>query len=402
MAQVEKSGFEITVVTGASGDGFDVTRELRHVKAALLYADRVRLVSPKMAMLEAAGRLLDGDEQERNHRLMRIAAEAFGDQRVRAALEVLQRKRGKDRHPTLIALDQQAHRRIASAVPQVEAAIAGFRSQPSVAEIYRARDAGVLALDGLGIEAAPLIIDSILARRQSRPLQPSRDFQSRLLQNMAREVAPARNTYPMFDDQIRELVRVMGSLLPNTQIDAKAAAEPHLATAFIARMESFPDARMDDLLDVRRELGGPLIHFRSAVAGMAREMSETPLDEEFGRAADALYREKVAPAILEIRELEEERGYRHQLLRQVTIGEAKPDIAGASIGAIGLAAATYGSLPFFAAAVAGAAGPGLSSVHNLIAAIARERDRLERSRQANKFLFLVEADRRLEHAHAGR
>jgi hypothetical protein len=42
-----------------------------------------------------------------------------------------------------------------------------------------------------------------------------------------------------------------------------------------------------------------------------------------------------------------------------------------------------------------ASGPALSSAYNLVAAVKRARDRLAAERRTNKFLFLVEADRKL-------
>jgi hypothetical protein len=45
------------------------------------------------------------------------------------------------------------------------------------------------------------------------------------------------------------------------------------------RCEGFPDAHVDELLDVRRALADPLIRFRGAVVTMTRELDSTPVDE---------------------------------------------------------------------------------------------------------------------------
>ena len=63
MADATGSELEITVLTGMT-DGLELSNELRHVKAALLYADRVRLVSPTVAMLEMFATIADGSDSE--------------------------------------------------------------------------------------------------------------------------------------------------------------------------------------------------------------------------------------------------------------------------------------------------------------------------------------------------
>jgi hypothetical protein len=91
-------------------------------------------------------------------------------------------------------------------------------------------------------------------------------------------------------------------------------------------------------------------------------MEETPLDTAFAREAGALYRERVAPALLEIGELEEERGIRRQLRKQATSGESAPDLAATAAGfALGLAATGYDSLPALGAVVGGLSASMLSS-----------------------------------------
>ena len=161
MARVGDSGFCITVLTGAEASGFDLTSELRLVKAALLYADRVALVSPRMAMLEAASKLTDGSEEQRI-RLIEIAASVFGTGQQIEVFEALRRRKGKQRPPKLIALQQQMRKSAEPHLAEVAQVIAGFRDQPGVSELYRARDAGALQLDGMGLDPIPFMTDTLL------------------------------------------------------------------------------------------------------------------------------------------------------------------------------------------------------------------------------------------------
>jgi hypothetical protein len=269
------------------------------------------------------------------------------------------------------------------------------RSQPAVAEIYRARDAGVLELDGLGLDGVPFWSDEVLREAGVPHANHAKEYAVGLMTRMAGFIAPSETTYPLLDARMLKFVRELDTAT-GLKIDAAAATEPHLAASFFGRMQSFPDARMDEILDVRRELDAPLVRFRSAVAGMAREMAETPLDDAFERAASALYRERVAPALLEIQEVEKERGLFRQIAKQTLSGEAAPDLATAVTAAtVGLAATNYASLPGLAAVIGGVSATGGSSAYKVLAAVKKERDRLAGERRTNKFLFLVETDRKL-------
>ena len=362
----------------------------RLVKAALLYADHVTLVSPKMAMLEAASSLVEGTEDERTRRLLDLIVPLSDDPRLRPMVQAMRRRKGKQRPPGYLLFEAQLLRTLAPSVAEAGRVIEGFRDQPGVAELNRARHAGVLDLDGLGIDPAPFLTEALhMARGDQLPRGKSSDLVVRLMLKLSTVIGPSALSYPMFDQQVTDFLRSAeseGRMLP---LDPRAAKEPHLAASFIGRMKTFPDAQVDEILDVRRELADPLTRFRSAVAGMAREMEETPVDAEFPRTADALYRETVAPALLEIDELEHERGYGAQLARQIKSG---PVVFQATSGIV-LAATAYAALPAFGLAAAGL-GAALS-IAGLATQVERERQKLAKQKRANKFLFLAEAGRRL-------
>jgi hypothetical protein len=366
MGLTASSDFEIVVMSPIWHQDLDLSGELRQVKAALLYADSVTLNSPTVASLNVGEWFLDRTIPEEGlNAVLKYDEPLSNDPVLMAAAHVYQYRRVNGRQRSLASLERAIAR---------EPSPSQLRTASSdVSELLSARDAGVLRLEvsQIGYRAYP-------------------DLATPLAMETTRALGSSSTSYPMFDIRIAGGLKHFGSLLRRRGLKASSATEVHLAAAFIGRMQTFPDAKMDEVLDVRRELAGPLTRFRSAVSGIAREMDETPIDAEFARAADARYRESVAPALLEIRELQQERGYFRQLLRQATIGEARPDV-GATIG---LAAVTYAALPALGAAVAGMTGPALSAAVNLATAVARERARLGRELGANKFIFLTEAERR--------
>jgi hypothetical protein len=327
MAQAVASPFHITVLTGYQGEP-NLTNELRLVKAALLYGDGVNLVSPKLVCVPEDGS---------NRKLF---------------------------WPRLV----------------------GTEALSEIAELARAVHVGALEIDDLGLYS-----DGFRSVGPPMLLRNDPEAAAHLADWLSTVVGPSAETYPMFDGQVADLFRDAakdGFVAPR---GAHAATEPSLAANFIGRMRTFPDAPIDEILDVRRELADPLVRFRSAVAALARQMEETPMDTAFGRTVDALYRETVAPALLEIDELERERRYSSQLGRQAKGGAGIPDIK----ETLTLAVTAYAMLPSLGYAAAGLVGTVASSVVNLATAAARERDRLAKDRKTNKFLFLSEAERRL-------
>jgi hypothetical protein len=391
LASNSTSQFEITVVTGAEGGGADLAREAEIVKAALLYADHVTLTSPKAALLQAAFDLLDGPERVRQDRLLELAA-ALMDPQSAALMATLKGRPGRPRTPAQIALDQQLRAHLKPHLGEVEKVIDGFRGAPGVSDVRRAQAAGALSLNTLGLQPVPTIIDSLMLASGNRKRGQSRvDIADRLLKEITRSVAPAATSYPMFDEQAGGLLGSMieEGLLPG--VDLKPATHAHLAGHLIGSLEAFPDAPVDGLLDVRRALGDPLIRFRGAVTAMTRELDSTPLDAGFARAADEVYRERVAPELLALEESFREGRVREQLWRQVTAGAGFPGLK----RAVAMGFAAYAVLPEITV-VAGAAGIGVAdAMADLAAAILKRRQELADQRRTNKFLFLYEAGRRL-------
>ena len=376
MAQAGNSQLHITVLT-ASDRSLDLASELRLVKAALLYADRVTLVSAGVQYRAVGSRLIE------------LVRPGYFDKLG------LKRVQGPQREAVSSDIDQtesgwRQPEQLESIAKKVQA-IAQDRDEPAVVELLLAHDAGFLEMDDMGIFSGSFAKNMFGVIQTERGAEYPSGLAASIADRLSTVIGPSAATFPMFDARVRDLLLAAGSDNKGVRVRARAATEPHLAASFIGKMVAFPDARMDEILDVRRELADPLVRFRSAVAGMARQMEETPMNEEFRQVADTLYRETVAPALLEIRDLERERGYRTQLARHVKDGAGIPDIE----KTITLAATAYFMLPGLGYAAAGLFGTAASAAVKLATTVAGERDKLAKERRTNKFLFLPEAERRL-------
>jgi hypothetical protein len=62
---------------------------------------------------------------------------------------------------------------------------------------------------------------------------------------------------------------------------AGRAAQAMGAAGFLARLPTFPPAKVDEIIDIREELQGPLVRFRGAMVKVAREFTAEPWERDF-------------------------------------------------------------------------------------------------------------------------
>jgi hypothetical protein len=357
----------ITVATAWVGGrtNLDVEHETHLVKAALLYADRVTLASPRVAMLASIAGLLVLDERDRGAAVLEMVQALPQGREIK---EQIDRLRGQ-KHKTLdqIFRLRDLERDLRSSGAEMTEHVETILNEAGVEELGKAIAAGALDLDGLGINE-PKGIDRIAYRVSDL---------------LAAMVAPDSTTYPLLDESTNGLLKAMVKEGVVRSDAGSGTVEPTLAASWIGGVPAFPDAAMDAILEAREELRAPLVGFRSAVVGITKGLGATPLDDEWTRTAEEAFREKVAPALEELNYLGEESKV-FPLLRRSTIGSTR-QIAAAALGLVGAGAT---SLP----AILGA---GLGVTADIAGqALERRRDLGDQKRE-NAFLFLYEVDERL-------
>lgn len=128
--------------------------------------------------------------------------------------------------------------------------------------------------------------------------------------------------YPLLDKGIADLVHaaVREGAFDPPSIGRSRGRQVGAAHEFIARLPTFPAARMDEIIDVREELRQPLTVFRSEMVKVARDMKSDAFDPDFLAEAEEAWVERVAPALDELHELVEEKRLRRLLGQQATSG----------------------------------------------------------------------------------
>jgi hypothetical protein len=199
------------------------------------------------------------------------------------------------------------------------------------------------------------------------------------------EVLNDQRSYPLFDDESGSLVDA-GIAEGLFSVGAGAVSrgkQVAAASEFLSYVPAFPAASIDEILDIREKLRDPLVRFRGAMVEVASLIDASPFQDEFDERVVDVYREKVAPAIQEIRERVEENAYLRRL-----VGEAVSDLPKwVGAGILGLATTPMGHIPEVIAAGAAVVEPAVKA--------AWSRHVEGRAIGAYQYYFLYETERLL-------
>jgi hypothetical protein len=102
----------------------------------------------------------------------------------------------------------------------------------------------------------------------------------------------------------------------------------------LQRLPLFEEATVAEVLDIRRELEGPLRGFRLAVSDFSSQIRSAGWEPEFAEEADALFREKVQPEIERIEVAVRENRSLEEFARKVVRHGATRATFGAVIGSV--------------------------------------------------------------------
>ncbi len=308
-------GLHITIGTGPSRDPatgqLSLADDARLLKAALLYADRVKLASAGssitlgMVATAALGPDAQLDFLERHFRenLSRDSPEraAMGIEFVRRYRELRQsRNVAKDMLPKRLEWSRELGKIWAGFRENWEA----FARTAGIGEIQAARRSGFV--DVADFAAGGLERGAALSA-DARELRSDEYWEEVTAETfgMLSDAVAGGKTHPMLDDTAGELVRLGIEAGAITVSETGRARSRHggLASDLLRRLPLFDEASVAEVLDVRRALEAPLVKFRSEVSRYADGMRAQGWDEEFASDAEDVFVREVAPAVQEIEEM---------------------------------------------------------------------------------------------------
>lgn len=274
------ANFHITVATTPQSTGnLSLESELRLLKTALLYADKVKFCSITSSMLLMMLQVGEIPLEE----LVNIYATHNSQWLVQL-----------EKYKTLKAKKRLAKNEIIN-IRKFEALVKKSRQKMYDTMQEQAESSGL----GHLIEPYKAGILEI---------KMFQDVGDNLINEYFGEISDAvisGSTYPIFDDLTGNLINEAikeGKIQPH-DISITQARQVGLSTNLLQRLPLFDDAKMDEILDIRKELDQPLIKFRSAIIKFSREIQSASWDTDFPIEAEQVFIEHIKPTILEIEEL---------------------------------------------------------------------------------------------------
>lgn len=384
------TGLRLVVATSPTDyeDGRFLAHDLKLIRSALLYADTVELLSPAAVMIGHVAALgsTDSDtwmtimESLDDADLTHLGVEGdpvawketLAGLRATSNLPRAQRRRLLGRH----------HAELQRQIRSLEQALQA--PQGALDMVHR-----ILETAG-----APELIDAV----ESGALTVNWDFMSagsdtdtQIVEYTERltSLLASPNEHLLLDQRMADLARSLiteGKVSPG-ELTLARAARSRLGTGLVSRLPVFPDASVQQVLEVRRGLAEPLSAYRSGVTRVSEQIRSGAFGAGLEGEISDLWRDEVAPAVARLRA--ELSGTR--LVRESAIN-------------LGVDAKTLlsGSAMFFGVetvtdvhqAVAAAAG-GFPVLAKAVASAFKESAERRGAARGHEFFYLLELENRL-------
>ncbi|WP_157744639.1 hypothetical protein [Micromonospora viridifaciens] len=388
--------FDVEVISDPIGlmpnKGFDFDNPLvaaspeydtQIVKPALLFADRVHLVSSRSTIHHYIGvsaqritsaplwqlyefLTLSTGRHLKHQRILGIDAKDLADPAeahamLDALIKVDNSREGRGLWNELILPFWSKHRDKIEVVVDACLRKAHERHDMLIAsEIRQAIDRGVLSIQGWGSDVSPDDQENVFIE----------DFLAECLNGVIERLrSPSR--VALLDPGVAGATGDVGT--------ASSSRRPSfIANEMLSRLVGLHDLPVVEVLDLREDLKDYLPHFRSEMIRLAEEIAQSEIEEEIPAILDRRWHRDILPALEEIRREVAAARYPRRLLDAVT---SDPVAITSSVGALTVAA---GGLAFGLNALAPAI---FAAAPAFLRAKADQSQRIEKAR-TNKLFFL--------------
>jgi hypothetical protein len=297
------------IVAANPGSEMTVAPELGLVKAALLYGDKVTLVSPVMTMFLR----VDG--------LQRLSPRQTIELLRRTAPEVLPADQVSDFEDNIAQVDELLRNTPAGGIPgrllraellrhfqpmqsELSEMVRKIGSEAGIDQLDKARAKGIVQIEdvdpGDAVDLlASCIISAKLAETGKRQNYPHSDrIIDTFVEKLTKHLSSGRE-YFIFDEPIANLVEaaIREGLFTPAKGPAGRSAQAMAASALMGRLPTFPNATVDEVLDIRTDLAPSLTQFRSAMVTTSKTFTSKPWEADFEDALNDAWVETVHPAL---------------------------------------------------------------------------------------------------------
>lgn len=382
----------VAVISGirSSPAGPDVHKEVELVKASLLYADTIEILSVGGIAVRQMVEFTKQSPDELWHLLASL------DDSTLRHLGVGEVGRFKSLLPMVTSMhpDQlRAWAQVSSELaPLAELAVMLEQGHVQAAESMEKMGAAFREMMELsGVSELESVLDDRLVRFNDRISMGSTQDMLDTFTGEFKRYLTDPHKFVLLDDEMASMARAMvreGVVRPPNRSYGNAA-EAVLGTGLLARLPAFTSVPLAEVLDLRQDLEEPLTRYRRRVAQLRGDLRGTPFDEHIDEEVNAVWRTEVDPAISDIRAAMAD----HTLVREIarsfrrSVGDV---VRGWAPVGVGVAVAKVAD---FDMAVSAAIATGAVATQAVVDAL-ESRARGRSSLRARDFYYLYEVDRR--------
>jgi hypothetical protein len=350
-AKPGKKDFHITVGVQPTND-LNLDKEIRMLKSAILYADKVKLYSPKVPSILAIARFENFSESlqlEFFEKILPYLSSKDKAQKLSLSLNQYREIVGKqklDIHE--IQLKNEFEKMLKQSWKDITNTTNKFVENSQMDQINSAIKAGILELHEFkssdrDTAALNLMIEGAAAAMKTKGGAPNKEQDKSWISEFVEDLSESvsnDSTYPLLDDDTGKLIHPgVGNTSSIIRLDREKQTE--LASYLLEQLPLFDNASVSEILDIRKELDKPLTNFRSAVTKFSEEIKSAPWGDDFPTEAEKIYIKDVKPAMLEIEESVQSNKFLRTLVKKLM---EKPIVLPAS-SAVSLAISQFSSLP---------------------------------------------------------
>jgi len=386
------------VVAANPGSSISLAPELDLLKAALLYGDKVTLLSPVTTMflrVEGLQKFTPREQIELMRRVAPILMPAEDVPVFQSGIEEVDdflRSTARGGSAGEQLLRAGLLQKFAPVTRMLSEAVQEITDDAGIDQLARARAKGLLQIESADPgDAMDLLVSCILSAKLKETGEYNEDSHTdriveTFVDKLSKHLSSGRE-YLIFDEPIANLTEAAireGLFTPATG-PAGRCAQAMTASGLMGRLPTFPTATIDEVIDIRSELAPSLTQFRSAMVTISKSFSSAPWETDFEDEVHDAWVESVLPAVESIDASVRDNSSLLTLATGIT-GAANTAYPGLAIVGTGL----VGHLGVVSA-IAGGALAGAAPILQTV----RDRKKADSEIRMQPFYFLYAADEAL-------
>ena len=298
------------VVAANPGSSVTVVPELHLLKAALLYGDKVTVLSPVTTMFLRVEGLQKFSPREQIELMRRVAPILMPAEDVPAfqlgiaGVDDLLRSTARGGSAGQQLLRAGLLQQFAPVQRMLSEAVQEITDDAGIDQLARARAQGLLQIESADPgDAMDLLVSCILSAKLAQSGERNEDSHTdrivdTFVDKLSKHFSSGRE-YLIFDEPIANLTEaaIREGLFTPAKGPAGRCAQAMTASGLMGRLPTFPTATVDEVIDIRSELAPSLTQFRSAMVTISKSFSSAPWETDFEDEVHDAWVGSVLPAV---------------------------------------------------------------------------------------------------------